>query len=214
MARSLRLPGTMLASLGLILPLVAVVPPAVADPTPTVTAVRAAHHPGYDRLVLQFSGAVPTVRAAWKPAIIDQNTGKRIAVAGHAFALITMTPAQGHTDAGRITLPGNIKLALPELKQLGITEDFEALVSIGIGVQRHTSLHISRLTTPAASSSTSPPGDPTHRRHLPGGPVHLDRRLPPRRSGFPPCGPFPPRHAFAARQSALTASRSGRRRCR
>ena len=145
MARSLRL---LAASLGLILPVVAVVPPAVADVTPTVTAVRAAHHPGYDRLVLQFSGALPTVRAAWKPAIINPQTGQRIAVAGHAFALIIMTPAQGHTDAGRITLP-RMTFALPELKQLVVTEDFEAFVGIGIGVQRHTSLHVSRLTHPS-----------------------------------------------------------------
>ena len=30
-----------------------------------------------------------------------------------------------------------------------MTEDFEAHVSIGIGVQRHTSLHVLRLTSPS-----------------------------------------------------------------
>ena len=75
MTRSLRLLARLLLASALVLPLIAVVPPAVAVTIPTVTAVRAAHHPGYDRLVLQFSGAVPTVRAAWKTRIIDPETG-------------------------------------------------------------------------------------------------------------------------------------------
>jgi hypothetical protein len=39
--------------------------------------------------------------------------------------------------------------ALPNLTELVVTEDFEAHVSIGLGLQRHTGLHIVRLTSPS-----------------------------------------------------------------
>jgi hypothetical protein len=149
MARSLRVLARLLAGPGLVLPLAVAVPPAAAVTIPTVTAVRAAHHPGYDRLVLQFSGALPTATAAWKPYIVNPETGSRVAVAGHAFALISMTPAQGHTDTGHVTLPRRVTFALPNLTQLVVTEDFEAHVSIGLGLQRHTALHVQRLTSPS-----------------------------------------------------------------
>ena len=130
------------------LPLV-VPSPAAGVTIPTVVAVRAAHHPGFDRLVLQFSGGLPTVRAAWKTQLTWPQTGRPVAIAGHAFALVSATPAQGHTNAGRVTLPPRITFALPNLTELVVTEDFEAHVSIGLGLQRHTSLHVVRLTSPS-----------------------------------------------------------------
>src|SRR3954453_21297609 len=149
MDRALRVLTLLLAGAGPVPPLPVVVPAPGAVTPPAVTAVRAAHHPGYDRLVLQFSGAVPTVSAAWKAHIVNPETDARIAVAGHAFALISMTPAQGHTDAGHVTLPRRITFALPNLTQLVVTEDFEAHISIGLGLQRHTALHVQRLTSPS-----------------------------------------------------------------
>jgi hypothetical protein len=149
MARLPRVVTILVAGTALVLPL-AVAPQAAAAPViPTVVAVRAAHHPGYDRLVLQFSGGLPTVRAAWKTQLTWPETGLPVAIAGHAFALVSATPAQGHTDAGHLTLPRRMTFALPNLTQLVVTEDFEAHVSIGLGLQRHTSLHVVRLTSPS-----------------------------------------------------------------
>ncbi len=148
MTRLVRLLVRLAAGSALALPLITAAP-AEAVTIPTVVAVRAAHHPGYDRFVLQFSGGLPTVRAAWKTRIIQPQTGRPVALAGHAFALVSMTPAQGHTNAGRVTLPRRITFGLPNLRSLVVTEDFEAHVSIGLGMQRHTSLHIFRLTSPS-----------------------------------------------------------------
>jgi hypothetical protein len=113
-------------------------------------AVRAAHNPGYDRLVLQLSGGLPsTVHAAWKTKILHPQTGLPVPIAGHAFAEISATPAQGHSSSGHVTLARRITFALPNLTELVVTEDFEAHVTVALGLQRHTSLHVSRLTSPS-----------------------------------------------------------------
>ncbi|MDX6211016.1 MAG: hypothetical protein QOF82_103 [Frankiales bacterium] len=145
----LRLLARLVAGSALALPLIAVAP-AGAVTIPTVVAVRAAHHPGYDRLVLQFSGGLPaTVHAAWKTQILHPQTGLPVPIAGHAFAEISATPAQGHNNAGHVTLARRITFALPNLTQLVVTEDFEAHVTVALGLQRHTSLHVVRLTSPS-----------------------------------------------------------------
>jgi hypothetical protein len=148
MTRSLRVLARLTVCSVLALPVASAVP-AGAVTIPTITVVRAAHHSGFDRLVLQLSGGLPTVRAAWKSQITNPQTDARIPVAGHAFALISMTPAQAHTNAGTSTMARRMTFALPNLTQLVVTEDFEAHVSIGLGLQRHTSLHIVRLTSPS-----------------------------------------------------------------
>jgi hypothetical protein len=147
MSRLPRLLARLVAGSAMALPLVAA-PPAGAVTIPTVVAVRAAPHPGYDRLVLQFSGGLPTVHAAWTQQLTWPQTGRPVAIAGHAFALVSATPAQGHTFSGHQTLPSRMTFALPNLTELVVTEDFEAHVSIGLGLQRHTSLHVFRLTSP------------------------------------------------------------------
>jgi hypothetical protein len=149
MARLLRLLTVLVAGSALTLPLIAG-PPAGAVTIPTVVAVRAAHHPGYDRLVLQFSGGLPTtVHAAWKTQILHPQTGLPVPIAGHAFAEVSATPAQGHSSSGHVTLARRITFALPNLTELVVTEDFEAHVTVALGLQRHTSLHVFRLTSPS-----------------------------------------------------------------
>jgi hypothetical protein len=141
--------ATIVAGAAMALPLVAAAP-AGAVTIPTVVAVRAAHHPGYDRLVLQLSGGLPTtVHSGWKSQILHPQTGLPVPIAGHAFAEISATPAQGHSDSGHVTLPRRITFALPNLTELVVTEDFEAHVTVALGLQRHTSLHVSRLTSPS-----------------------------------------------------------------
>ncbi|MDX6205798.1 MAG: hypothetical protein QOF39_1855 [Frankiales bacterium] len=144
-----RLLARLIAGSTLALPLIATAP-AAAVTIPTVVAVRAAHHPGYDRLVLQLSGGLPTtVHAAWKTQILHPQTGLPVPIAGHAFAEVSATPAQGHSSSGHVTLARRITFALPNLTELVVTEDFEAHVTIALGLQRHTSLHVTRLTSPS-----------------------------------------------------------------
>lgn len=145
----LALLARLLAGSALALPLTAA-PSAEAVTIPTVVAVRTGHHPGFDRLVLQFSGGLPTaVHAAWKSQILHPQTGLPVGIAGHAFAEVTATPAQGHSSSGHVTMLRRITFALPNLTGLVVTEDFEAHVTLALGLQRHTALHVTRLTSPA-----------------------------------------------------------------
>lgn len=117
---------------------------------PTVVAVRAAHHPGYDRFVLEMSGGLPgTVRTAWKSRIASPQTDRTIPLAGNAFLELHLTQAQGHTNAGVTTVPRAMTFALPNITQLAVAEDFEAHLVIGFGVQRRAAVHVFRMTHPS-----------------------------------------------------------------
>lgn len=48
------------AALAAGLAIIGLAPVAVAAPTPTLVAIRDAHHSGYDRVVFEFAGQLPT----------------------------------------------------------------------------------------------------------------------------------------------------------
>lgn len=121
-----------------------------AQTTSTLVAVRASHHSGFDRLVLQFTGAVPTHRTlAWVDRVIADPSGRTMRVAGHAFAQLRLSPAAAHTDQGATTVARRFTFALPNITQVVISGDFEAVLSVAIGAQRRTTAHVTTLTSPS-----------------------------------------------------------------
>lgn len=147
MTRAVRRVAALLAT-GLLLPVVAVAP-ASAVTIPTVVTVRAAHHAGYDRLVLQLSARPATVQLGWKTRLTWPQTGKPVAIAGAAFLELHLAPAQAHSNSGHDTIARRTTFALPDLVEMVVTEDFEGHVLLGLGLQRRTPIHVFRLTNPS-----------------------------------------------------------------
>lgn len=118
---------------------------------PTLTAIRAAHHPGFDRLVFQFSGPLPahrTVRYVRK--VIGDATGRPVLVTGNARLEVRFSPASGHDQSGRGTYgPARRAFALPNLMQAVNAGDFEAHLGFGIGLARKEHIHVFTLTSPS-----------------------------------------------------------------
>ncbi len=132
-------------------PVLAVVPPAAAAATPQLTAVRAAAHPGYDRLVFQFSGSLPARHTvSWVSEVVQDASGLPVPLGGKAFLKVVFAPATAHTAAGAPTyagLPG--RYDLPVLRQVKAAGDFEGVLSFGIGIWQRAALHVFTLTGPA-----------------------------------------------------------------
>jgi hypothetical protein len=126
--------------------------PAQQPATPTLVAIRAAHHadtkPEYDRVVFEFSGPVPYLRIEYVTQLIADGSGAPVHIAGKAILSVQFTPARAHTDRGKVTAPNNLNLKLPLAKQIVSAGDFEDVVTYGIGLARKADTRILTLGNP------------------------------------------------------------------
>ncbi|HXP19323.1 MAG TPA: hypothetical protein VN840_06735 [Streptosporangiaceae bacterium] len=122
-----------------------------STPVPTLIAIRAAHHPGYDRLVFEFRNGLPAERGArYVSQVIADPSGKRVSVAGSARLLVRFFGASGHNPDGRISY-GALRrtYALPGVMQVVNAGDFEAVLRFGVGVARREPFRIFTLSNPS-----------------------------------------------------------------
>ncbi|MGH3823696.1 MAG: AMIN-like domain-containing (lipo)protein [Pseudonocardiaceae bacterium] len=131
---------------------VAAVPAQSAPDIPVLTGIRTGVHPTFDRIVLDFSGPRPQVHSSrFVDELIRDGSGDIEWLTGAVFAEVVLTPAQAHHDAGQPTYPGPSKFRTRDLTNVmavAITGDFEATLSIGVGVRKQTRVKAFTLTDP------------------------------------------------------------------
>ncbi len=117
---------------------------------PVLVAVTAGHHSGYDRVVLRFSGALPSrLQARYVGRLIGDPSGRGVAIAGRAILQVGVSPASAHTVTGAGSAPARVAFALPNVITAVRSGDFESVVSYGIGLARRAPFHIHTLTSPS-----------------------------------------------------------------
>ena len=117
---------------------------------PTLVSIRASHHPGFDRVVFQFAGPLPSQRhVRYVNRLIADGSGRPVRVAGRAILEASFSPAAAHDDAGHVTAPARTAFALPDVLTVVRSGDFEALLSHGIGLAKRTAFHVSTRTGPS-----------------------------------------------------------------
>lgn len=116
----------------------------------TLTAIRAAHHPGtahqpgFDRLVFEFSGQLPAQRSArYVSTVFADPSGKVVPVSGSARLLVRFFAA------GVRPLLNQRSYALPGLLQVVKAGSFESVLTYGVGVARKEPVHLFTLANPA-----------------------------------------------------------------
>jgi hypothetical protein len=104
--------------------------------------IRAAHYPGYDRIVFEFEGPVPDVaRVRWATDLRMDFSALRANVQGNAFIHVRFQPAIAHElePPQESTFgPARRAFALPNIAHVVLLGDFEADVSVGIGLMKRT----------------------------------------------------------------------------
>ena len=117
---------------------------------PTLTQIRATHHSGYDRLVFEFRGRVPTQHGARYVSQVVGPSGLPVHIVGSALLRVQFSPTLGHNAQGGITYgPARRTYALPNIIQVVNAEDFEAVLSFGVGLARQEPFHMFTLTNPS-----------------------------------------------------------------
>lgn len=131
---------------------------AVLKPGGLLLAVRAASHPGYDRLVFEFGGTVaPTVRIRYVDEVRADPSDRVIPLLGSAFLEValdggTLDTAPRESDpskAQRYDGPTRLTPNLTLLKEVAVAGDFEGVLLFGVGLARPAGYRVETLTSPA-----------------------------------------------------------------
>jgi hypothetical protein len=125
--------------------------PAGAQSAPTLVAVRAGRHAGFDRVVFEFRGPVPaTRRVRYVDQLVQDGSGKPVSLAGGADLEVVFQGANAHDDRGMPTVsPRRFSPGFTALKEVAQVGDFEAVVSYGLGVDRRRPFKVSTLSGPS-----------------------------------------------------------------
>jgi hypothetical protein len=117
-------------------------------PVPVIKAVRVAQHPecGYDRVVLDVGGRVPGYSVRYVSAVVGDASGRTITIPGARYLLITLQPAQAHTDTGKPTVTSGVRQPrYPALASWALAGDFEGSVRIALGLAGQVSVRTGEL---------------------------------------------------------------------
>ena len=142
-------PVLLAVAAALVVPLAASGPaPAAQAPVPTLVGISAAHVGEVDRVVFEFSGGLPRVRAAYVDELLGDGSGLPVRIAGRAVLRLRFSPADAH-DADGPTVTGRRAFALPNLMTAVRAGDFEAVTTYGLGLARRSRYEVSTLRSPA-----------------------------------------------------------------
>jgi len=134
------------------------------DDIPTLVDVRAAHHPAaagraaYDRLVFEFTGPVPEhYGLSWETepryGTADVEEVGLVPISGNAYLEVFFYEAWSHPEGdlgGGITYgPRSRAFALPNIMQVVNNDDFEASMSLLVGVSQRAPVRLFTLTSPS-----------------------------------------------------------------
>ncbi len=114
--------------------------------------VRTGKHESYDRVVFEFEGnALPgyVIEYVDKP-VRDCGRGEVVPVGGDALLMVSLQPANAHTEAGQPTVR-NVQLNPDSklMKDLKLICDFEAQVQWITGLASSNRYRVLELTNPA-----------------------------------------------------------------
>jgi hypothetical protein len=120
-------------------------------PSAKLAAVRAAAHPGFDRVVFQFEGTrVPGFRIEYVGEItLGESDDEFLTLEGGALVQATFqgTASDDHRP-GTQTVPDRFSPGLPQVRQIGLAEDWEGLVRLGVGLDHRAGFRVLELRDP------------------------------------------------------------------
>ena len=121
-----------------------------------ITAIRAAHQPGMDRIVFEFgpSSVGAYGLPPWSISVTNSfigTSGKQVPVDGNAFQAVrfrnasTVDPATGRQTFTQTDIhPG-----LPLVRHIKLIDDFERVMTWGVGLERLACATVTELANPA-----------------------------------------------------------------
>lgn len=127
-------------------------PAVVGGGTAVLTDIRTGRHSGYEQVVLAFAGTFGSVRVGYVAAVHADPSDRIIPLRGSAFLQVAVQGAVARYAAVPLprpyTGPSTVTPGYPTTKQVSISGDFEAVLSVGVGLDRVAGFRIERLRAP------------------------------------------------------------------
>ena len=121
-----------------------------------ITAIRTAHQPGFDRVVFEFgpSSVGQYGLPPWAISVATSFTGtsgKPVPVDGNAFLRVRFRNAStvDPTTGTQTFTQTDIRPGLPLVREIKLIDDFERVMSWGIGLERLVCAKTTELANPA-----------------------------------------------------------------
>jgi hypothetical protein len=122
------------------------------DPAPLVTAIRVGQHATFDRIVIQLKGShAPGFDVRYVSQLRADPSDKIVNLLGPVSLRFVITPANGHdpsTGKSTLTTPKRTKWRLDRVRETAVIGDFEAVFTLGVGLQSKEPFRVLTLHHP------------------------------------------------------------------
>lgn len=121
-------------------------------PAATLTGVRTGPQGGYDRIVFDFSGALPGSESVQYVAGVTQDgSGAPVPLEGQAFLKVVFSVAEAHDGGGALSFPQGTRFdpGLTAVKDVALAGDYEGYVSFGLGLAGKVGFRVFELSNPS-----------------------------------------------------------------
>ncbi len=122
-----------------------------ASPAPVLTSIRVGRHATFDRVVFDLKGKSAGYDVRYVRVVRADPSGRTINLHGNYFLRVRLTPTDAHdprTGDSTYTGPSKFWVGFPQLREVAMAGDFEATVSVGLGVAHRNGFHVSVLQNP------------------------------------------------------------------
>jgi len=126
--------------------------------TALLERVAVGRHEGYDRVVFQFTNALPGYKVEYvQPPLKEDGSGNPVQIKGNAFVVVRMEPASGfdlNTGEGVMVYKGPKRIdgsaaGTSVVQEVVRTGDFEAVLTWAIGLSDKVDFRVGTATSPA-----------------------------------------------------------------
>jgi hypothetical protein len=125
--------------------------------TALLERVAVGRHEGYDRVVFQFTNALPAYKVEYvQPPLKEDGSGNPVQIKGNSFVVVRMEPASGfdlNTGEGVMVYKGPKRIdgaaaGVSVVQEVVRTGDFEAVLTWAIGLSDKVDFRVRTATSP------------------------------------------------------------------
>lgn len=118
-------------------------------PPALVTGIRVGRHASFDRVVLDISRRHPGFDIRYVPTLVTDGEGAVVDLRGGYNLQVVLNPARAHDASGStLTTASRLLPLYPELREVRLIGDFEAYVTVGVGLRYKRPFRVTRLYEP------------------------------------------------------------------
>jgi hypothetical protein len=114
-----------------------------------LVGLRAGRHPGFDRVVFQLDGPIPSYYSVrYVPVVRLDGSGAPLRLRGSAFLEVVVRAPTHDQDYRPVLSPTRLRPDFPALREVKAPASFEGQTAAGIGVTSKVGFRVLELTSP------------------------------------------------------------------